>query len=165
MNNDEYMEKLENSLKRYFDTIRDAEVFGGNFDIYGKYYIRSARYVASKKAETYAFTSNEYLFYKKMSKPTDLSNIEDIEKMLKDHLDDIIKVDDEHMSSVITFLISSEENPNDDAIKAIEKFKFYKSFALGFKGWVNVRVIFVNPMTYEIFTNKFGRREKEKFIF
>ncbi|MFA9399303.1 MAG: hypothetical protein ACERKV_13695 [Clostridiaceae bacterium] len=167
MNNDEYMVKLESSLEKYFDIEKDKEMFGRKFDIYGKYYIRSAKYVAVKTAEIYAFTSNEYLLYNKSCKRFEKSDIEDINRILKEHLNDIIDIDGdkEHMSSNITFLVSCEENPDKDTIKAIKKFKFYKSFAFAFKGWVNVKIIFVNPMTNNIFTNKLGRREKKKFSF
>ncbi|QGU95870.1 hypothetical protein GOM49_12895 [Clostridium bovifaecis] len=68
------------------------------------------------------------------------------------------------MSSIITFIISSNNNPDYDTIKAIQRFKYHKSFALGFKGWVNVRLIFVNPETQDILASLEGGKEKSFYL-
>lgn len=161
----EYKDRLAESLKAYFNVYYDKAICNFKFDVYGEFNQRTAKYMLTKEAEIYAFKNDEYIFYKELEEQPSLEFIKYIHKFLDENLEDILNVDNEHMSSIITFIISSNNNPDYDTIKAIQRFKYHKSFALGFKGWVNVRLIFVNPETQDIFISKFRRREGKKFLF
>lgn len=163
MNSNEYLNKLNDSLTRYFDIELDKCIGGKRFSLYGRYYTRNAKYFALKKVEVYSFIVNEYILYNNSNR-VDVDFVNELNNYIKEHVDDIVIRDKECMSSGITFLISSEEDIDKETIKAVKKFKFYKSYNWGFKGWVNVKLIFINLKTNQTYSNILGRREKKRFI-
>lgn len=165
MNNIEYMDRLEKSLEGYFDLERDIAIDNVNFDLHGKFYQRSAKYMMLKQAEIYAFQTNEHIFYKKLDGRLNENEISFYHNFLKENVDRFLNVNNEHMSTIITILFSTTEELDESTIKAVKKFKFYKSFKFGLNGWVNARLIIVNPLTHKIYTNKLGKGEAEKFLF
>lgn len=165
MNISEYRANLENSLKRYFDLEYDKEINGFKFDIVAKFYQRSAKYMLMKKAEIYAFQTNEYIFYNTIDKTFNANSLKSYYNFLNENVDEIVDINDEHMSTIITFLFSTADDLDDNLIREVKKFKFHKTFKFGLKGWVDTRLFIVNPITQKIYSNKFGRREKKKFLF
>ncbi len=163
MNSSEYLDKLKVSLTRYFDMELDKDLGGKRFSLYGRYYTRNAKYFALKNIEVYSFVVNEYILYNNCNN-VNKDYIHDLKDYIKNHVDDIVIRDEESMSSGITFLISSEESINPETIKAVKNFKFYKSYNWGFKGWVNVKLVFVDLKTNKTYSNALGRREKKRFI-
>lgn len=163
MNSSEYLDRLKDSLKRYFDIELDKELCGKMFSLYGRYYTRNAKYFALKDIEVYSFTVNEYILYNNYNTVT-VESINELKDYIKNNVDDIVIRDKDYMSSGITFLISSEESIDKDTLKAVKNFKFYKSYSWGFKGWVNVKLIFIDLKTNQTYSNALGRREKKRFI-
>jgi hypothetical protein len=163
MSRDEYLSRLKNNLARYFDIELDKAICGKRFTLYGRYYTRNAKYFAMKKVEVYSFVVNEYILYNDCN-DVNVDYINELKDYIKENVDEICIRDNESMSSGVTFLISSEKNIDKDTIKAVKNFKFYKSYNWGFKGWVNVKLIFVDLKTNQSYSNKLGRREKKRFI-
>jgi hypothetical protein len=164
MNSNEYLNKLKSSLTKYFDIELYKELGGRQFSLYGRYYTRNSKYFALRKFEVYSFKINEYVLYHNCNN-LDVDYINELKEYIKDNVDNIVIRDSETMSSAITLLISSEEDIDNDTIKSVKKFKFYKSYDWGFKGWVNVKLILVNLKTNQAYSNSLGRREKKRFIF
>lgn len=162
MNSNEYLDRLKDSLTRYFDIELDKELCGKMFSLYGRYYTRNSKYFALKNVEVYSFTVNEYILYNNYNTVT-VESINELMDYIKNNVDDIIIRDKDYMSSGITFLISTE-SIDKDTIKAVKNFKFYKSYSWGFKGWVNVKLIIVDLKTNKTYSNALGRREKKRFI-
>ena len=162
MNSNEYLDRLKDSLTRYFDIELDKELCGKMFSLYGRYYTRNSKYFALKNIEVYSFTVNEYILYNNYNTVT-VESINELMDYIKNNVDDIIIRDKDYMSSGITFLISTE-SIDKDTIKAVKNFKFYKSYSWGFKGWVNVKLIIVDLKTNKTYSNALGRREKKRFI-
>ena len=76
---------------------------------------------------------------------------------------DIVKPDENHMSSAITGVLVTKHKPSADIIDTIKKFKYHKGFAFGFKGWVDIRLILVTMEDNYIVTNKKGKEVKEVY--
>ncbi|MFD3158505.1 hypothetical protein ACFIJ5_16890 [Haloimpatiens sp. FM7330] len=165
MNNTEYMNKFSEKLKSYFDIEYDKKIFDRKFNMFAKFNQRTSRYLILKKAEFYAFQNNEYIFYENIYENIDRSHILHIKNFLDENVEKIININKEHMCSILTFILCGNIDLDDDTKKAIKRFKYYKSFAFGFKGWVNVKLIFINPETNDIYTNKFGRGDVKKLLF
>lgn len=158
---EKYYEDLKTKLERYYDIEEEFKINNYNFDFLAKFNQKSSKYLLVKELEYYSFKNDEYIF---MQDNVEDINFEMIDKILDENLDEILEIDKDHMSSVITFLFSTESNIKKEDIKKIEKYKFYKSFKFGFNGWVNVRIIVINPNEKNGISNKFGRKEVKKFL-
>jgi hypothetical protein len=160
---DKYMNELIKKFETNFDIEYNRQLGEINFDFAGEFNQRSIKYMFMKAAEVYAFKSHEYVFYKEIDYKFEAPDFERLKSIIEENMNNIIKMDSEHMASVITFIFSSIESPSAEIVETIKKFKFYKSFLLGFKGWVNVKLIFINSNTNKVITNKFARGN-EKFF-
>ncbi|MBK5243232.1 hypothetical protein [Clostridium sp.] len=160
---DKYMNELIKKFESNFDIEYNRQIGGINFDFAGVFDQRSIKYMVMKAAEVYAYKTHEYVFYKHIDDEFQVTDLVKIKSLLHENVNDIVKMDSEHMASVITFIFSSTESPDLETQKAIRKFKYYKSFLLGFKGWVNVKLIFINSDTNKVITNKFAKGN-EKFF-
>lgn len=159
----EYADFLTRKLEGSFDLEYERTIDNVFFDITGKYYRRSARYMISKNLEIYAQQNNEYLFFKEYSRTILDGDILDLHDFLKRNIDDLIEVNDDHMESVIILLLSCRLPVEDSTRRRIEKFKFYKSYKFGFNGWVNGKIIVVDPFSGKYISNKFGRRVEKNY--
>lgn len=164
MNNTEYMVELGQRLKTHYDVSFNITLSDRKFEMLAKFNSRTSRYILMKKSEIYAFENNEYIFYKNVEK-LDKEYLFNIRNFMNKNIEDIVKVHEEHMSSTITFILCGNIILDKETIKAIQKFRYYKSFFWGIKGWVNVKLIFVNPETGDIYTNKYGEEDRKKFVF
>lgn len=161
-NNIEYVDFLKVKLRRYFNIHENVKYDDMHFDLYAEFKKRNSRYMLSKKIEVYGFEENEFLFYKNIENEIKVEDIDKITLFLNDNLSNIIEVNNDHMSTLVTFILKVNTPINDMLKNKIEKFKYYKSFMFGFKGWVNCKII-VLDVNDEIITNKLGKKDKEKF--
>jgi len=65
------------------------------------------------------------------------------------------------MSTVINGVLILEDGFEENLKKSIEKFKFNRSFAFGFKGWAYIRLLVVDLSKGEVITNKRGKEVKK----
>ncbi len=159
----DYRGFLKEGLERYFDISEDYNLGQEKFELFATFNQRDARYMLLKDVEVYAMKSNEYILHKKINRPLEISDIEWLRSFLDDNLDNIIQRDDEHMSSVVTVIFEGPM-PNKNIQKKLSKFKYYKSFAFGLKGWMNTKVMLVDPISKNGITNKLGKGDLNRFI-
>lgn len=158
-----YREKLEESLERYFDIGKNRSIGNIDFDFSAKFSQRNAQYVLVKKAEVYAFENTEYIFYKDIESENQLLDVEKIVFNLKESIDSIVNLNEEHMETIVTVILAGKFKPDIEYIKKLEKAKFHKSYKLGLKGWSNLKLFYVDTENKEVHSNKMGKKEKEKF--
>jgi len=156
-----YIEILKEKLNRYYDLEENIIVGDLSFDLIATFNQKNARYLLLKELEYYSFDTNEYILYKKIDNEI---NFTGFEELLKNNIKDIITVNKNHMSSIVTILLETSLSLNDNEIKKIKKFKFHKSFRFGLEGWANVRFIVINPTLNKGYSNKFGKKELAKFL-
>jgi hypothetical protein len=92
-----------------------------------------------------------------------LKDLDWLKSFLDDHLKDIVVYDEEHMSSVVTVIFEAPM-PSLEVQKKLAKFKYYKSFSFGLKGWVNAKVMLIDPALNSGITNKLGKGDLKKFV-
>lgn len=158
-----YRTFLRGGLERYFDIHEDYELGNHNFELYASFNQRNAKYMLLKNMEIYAFQNNEYVFHKKLDHTFDVNDLEWLKQFLDEYLHKIVEYDNEHMSSVVT-LIFEGPMPDKTIQKQLSKFKYYKSFSFGLKGWVNAKVILVDPVSNQGITNKLGKEDLKRFV-
>ncbi len=159
----EYKDYLISGLQSYFDVEENYMLGKDNFELYATFNQRHAKYMLLRDVEIYAFKSNEYLFLKKLNRPMTLKDLEWLKSFLDDHLKDIVVYDEEHMSSVVTVIFEAPM-PLLEVQKKLARFKYYKSFSFGLRGWVNVKVMLIDPALNSGITNKQGKGDLEKFV-
>lgn len=158
----EYKKNLIKKLERYYDIEEEITIDSYAFDLMATYSQRNAKYLLLKDFEYCSFNNNEYILYKKVkNKPI---NIETLNTFLKNNLKEIVSIEKNHMSSLVTFLIETSFPLDKETITAIEKFKFHKSFRFGLDGWVNAQLIVIDPKEEKGYTNAFGKKELEKYL-
>ena len=84
-------------------------------------------------------------------------------EFLVNSISDIVKPDENHMSSAITGVLVTDNKPSDDVIRQVKKFKYHKGFAFGLRGWVDIRLIMVTMADKYIVTNKKGKEVKKVY--
>ncbi len=154
-------ERLKESLKSFFDFYENHEFAGYVFPLHARFYRRSSRYFAVKKAELYAFSNFEYLFLHKTDGALTDQNLGALIAAVKMNMDDLIKPNGEHMSSLITLVMECDSIDRQLA-KKIENFKYRKNYKLGFHGWADIKIIAVVKSTGEIVESRLARGDSEK---
>lgn len=158
-----YEAYLKKGLSRYFD-IEDQYVINNDvFDFFANFRQRSAKYMLMKKAEIYAFNTHEYIFHKKLNRPFGKEDLQWLKTFYKENGHSIVKQDHEHMSSTVTVIVDCVL-PDESLQKEIKKFKYYKSFFFGLKGWVNGKVILVDSSLNKGIANRFGEKDLHRFL-
>lgn len=158
----EYKNNLIKKLERYYDIEEEINIDSFGFDLMATYSQRNAKYLLLKDFEYCSFNNNEYILYKKVNNKS--VNIEALDTFLRNNLEEIVSIEKNHMSSLVTFLIETSFPLNKETIHAIKKFKFHKSFRFGLDGWVNAQLIVIDPKKEEGYTNAFAKNELEKYL-
>lgn len=150
---EDYKEIIKERLSRYFNIEEKYTYNNKVFDLFAISNIRNEKFMASKKLTIYAFENDEYCFMKHYEK-LDSGKLDEITETLKSSIKDYIKPHGEHMSSAITGVLVVDELSGDELIKKIKKFHHQKSFAFGFKGWVDVRLVVIDLKNRDVITSK-----------
>ncbi|PAB57550.1 hypothetical protein [Anaeromicrobium sediminis] len=152
-----YISSIENRLNAYFDINRNYFYDEKHMNIMATHNCKNSRYFMSKRVNIYSFENNEVIFLKDYEH-INLDILNSFIKTLESSVDDFVTPSDEHMSTDITgVLVVGKGEIDEDLIKRVKKYKFYKSFMFGFKGWVNIKLILVNVNDKKIITNKKGK--------
>lgn len=151
-----FIDRLAKSFEAGFDLSFEEKFGCFNYDFIARFNVRNSKYVLLKKAEVYSFKNYEYVLCKSFDRLT-IETLERMKEELKENIYKLVEIDKEHMSSTITILFIGDYALNNDVEKKIKKFKFYKSFALGFKGWTNTKLIYIDRNTGETVSNKIGK--------
>ncbi|MDO4753651.1 MAG: hypothetical protein Q4A41_01485 [Bacillota bacterium] len=153
--------KIRQMLEHMFDFSENFELGGRTFSLYGKYFRRNSRYFAVKKVEIYAFSNFEHIFLHKAEGHFSLGDFDSVIEHLKEHLDDIVNPNHEHMSSVITLIVECD-SLDEELIKKIRKFKYRKSYKFGFWGWADMKVMVIDRSAGKAFENKLAQGDAER---
>jgi len=153
----DYLEKLKQSYRSFFDVYTDKEINDELFDIYAKSNIRNEKYLGVKSLKIWGYENNEHCLVKTYSSKIDEKDVDELEHFLRGCIDILVEPHLEHMSSVITCVVVTTEGCSKKAVKKAEKLKISRVFAFGFKGWCDVRLILVDLKHNAVYTNKKGK--------
>ncbi len=158
-----YIDNLAEKLSAYFDVERDWSMGKIDCEIYARSFIKNEKYFLTKKAKVYSYENYEHCLVKYFDR-LEMGVLDSFLKGLEYAREELVIPDEEHMSSIITGVIVVANRPEPELIKAIEGYKYHKSFAFGFKGWVDIRLILVHPQSGEITTNKKGKEAAKFYV-
>lgn len=118
----------------------------------GKYQLTNTKFFLSKDKVIYSYDNNEYLFAKELE-TISKDEVNDYIIPFSDYaLKNIVKTDENHMSSTVTLFISTNSvEPN--IRKTIEKFKKRRSYKFGLQGYASTRIILMDKSKNELIYN------------
>lgn len=157
MDIEKYLELIRKRLEANFDLYFNHSIGDYSLDLFGKFNMVTTRHVFTKKAIIDTMENYEYCLIKHFNtlKDTTIKNYTDF---LIESIDTLVDPDENHMSTVLNGVVIVDKNPSEEIINFIKKFKHYKSFAFGFKGWVNIGLILVSLEDNYVVTNRTGRQ-------
>jgi|Deesub1362A_J573_1020465.scaffolds.fasta_scaffold04300_4 arginyl-tRNA--protein-N-Asp/Glu arginylyltransferase len=152
-----YLEKLKQSYRSFFDVYTDKKINDELFNIYAKSNIKNEKYLGTKSLKIWGYENNEHCLVKTYNNKIDEENIDELVHCLRGCINILVKPHLEHMLSVITCVVVTTEGYSEKAIRKAKKVKISRAFAFGFKGWCDVRLILVDLKHNAVYTNKKGR--------
>lgn len=157
-----YLNIVEKRLQNNFDLYRNHPIGNYKLDLFGKFSMTTERYILTKRATIDTMENNEYCFIKYFNY-LNIDNIEEFKDFLIGTVERFVEPSREHMHTAITGVVVVDKRPSDDIIEEVKSFRYHKSFAFGFKGWVDISLILVTMKDNHIVTNKKGRRLREVY--
>lgn len=159
MTGTEFMEKLLVAYQSAFDITRPYDVNGDRYDAYAAFNVTSAKYVLVKKAELWRANCFEHTFFACRNTVT--------AEELKKFGDDIVTyiepelvrggedcTPQHHMYTYITAIFICEDGIADEVEKAVKKFKFFKNYRMGIRGYAEARVVIFDMKNHRILGNR-----------
>lgn len=165
MDYENYLENLENKLRTSFDICRDHTIKEQKFDLYGRFYMTTERYLLTKKAKIFGIENNEHILVRKVDL-LNRSSFDEFKENIVSLIDDIVDPHPEHMSSIVTGVIvvdKSIESIDKDIFDDIGNYKFHKGFSFGLRGWVDVRLLIVSLKDGIVISNKKGKEVEQVY--
>lgn len=151
-----YIEVLSERLARFFDIDKDAFIMGEQFNLFASSSVHNERYFGSKSVKIWRAENYEYLFAKNYScfSENDFSHFTE---KLKRAVSLYVKPHSEHMESIITGVIITEQEPDLRTQSLIKSFHYRRNYKLTLHGWSEIRLILVIPSLNKGISNKKGK--------
>ncbi len=154
-----YLDLLKSRLSRFFDIKENYVLDDTSFDLMAKCEVVSERYFFTKGNVLESFNTYEYYLIKTIDN-CDLESLRSITDKIKNNLQEY-NVDENHMRTVVNVVFIVDKNVEREVENFIKKFKFYKSYKFGLKGWADISLILVNADDNKILTNRKGKEVVE----
>lgn len=151
---------LKESLSAYYDIIAPKKCA---CDFVAKYNERNSAYAIIRENEYYAFENNEVIFYERVNELT-VDKIQTIKTFFESHHAEYVDLNKDHMATSLYYVIEVDLPQDNDIVRAIKKFKFYKSFKFGLEGWVNGSIILIDTTRQKGVSNAFGKKECKRLL-
>lgn len=144
--------KLKDSLKNSFNICNNYCIDNYQFDFMGEFLLTNSKYFLSKDKVIYAYENNEYIFAKEVENLSKEYLNQNIFPFISYALDNIVKTNQNHMSSIVTLFLSSN-SIDPDLKNHIKKYRRRKSYKLGLRGYASTRLILFDNTKQELLYN------------
>lgn len=159
-----FKETLMATMHARYNIEQPYVAYDKQFDFFGAYNQRNAKYFASKKMEYYAFSNFDYVFYKAYDHIT-CDVLDELLALGVAAIDDYVKADEEHMESTVTYMLYADHCPSKEVLRYLKtKTNYSKSYQLGLKGWAKLKIIILVPTSNEVYTNRYGKGDKRNLM-
>lgn len=152
---------LKSALEHMFDFTDDFRFSDYVFPLYAKFFRRNSKYFAVKKVEIYAFSNFEHLLLYRFDRSVGREDLQRLVESVQREISALVKPDHEHMSSMVTLIV---EAPcvEEDAAEYVRKFKYRKSFKLGFQGWADMKILAISRDDGRLLESKLAKGDAER---
>lgn len=160
---EEYLETLRRKYEAYFDIYPDYSMLGHRLDLFARSHARSEKFILTKKAVLGAFETNEYCLIEGHSAKVPAPRVRDFTTFLVNAADELVKPHEEHMSSIVTGILVSEQGFDPEAIQIGTRFKRSRSFWFGLRGWYSICLLLVDLSSGQVRTNSKGKEVMKSY--
>lgn len=140
----------------FFDVHRDYEFAGRSFLGFAEFHSFGEQYVLVKRAKLWEANSHEYLFFT-YAETFDEAQLDKWVRFMKERGLEKVTSEPNHMSSGLALVVIAD-NCTEGAKRAVRRVRFRKNFALGFRGWADLRVIVADLSTRCVYANAAGKQ-------
>jgi hypothetical protein len=160
---EEYLENLRGKYEAYFDIYLNYSILGRKLDLYACCHVRHEKCVIIKKAPLCTFETNEYCLVEGHLAKIHAPKIQDFTAFLVSAASELVKPHEQHMSSMITGILVSEQGFTPEAIHIVRRFKRDQSFWLGLRGWYSICLLLVDLSSGQVFASPKGREVMKSY--
>lgn len=153
------IKRLLAAHEAYYDVTRDYAFEGRQFAGYAEFHSHGEQYVLSRRAKLWEVDAHEYIFFDSVAHLTDAYLVDAVQFVETKGIAKVKPVPN-HMQSFLTLVIVADE-VDDAAAKTARHQRFRKNFALGIRGWADLRLAIVNLSDNGIITNGMGKELRE----
>ena len=160
---EEYLETLKRKYEAYFDIYPDYSILGRRLDLYACCHVRSEKFLATKKMVLGAWETNEYCLVEGHSAEIYAPQVQDFTTFLVNAAGELVKPHKEHMSSVLTGILVSEQGFDPEAIHIGTRFKHGRSFWFGLRGWYSACLLLVDLSSGQVHASPKGKEVMKSY--
>lgn len=156
-------------LKRYeanFDITENFSLGDTIYPAYAKFLSLGEKYVLKKEAKLWAIRAYEHVLFIKTKRITE-DTLSKIRTTIGSYMEpDLVRKGEkypekDHMCSYLTFVIISEETPNQEIQKIMKKYSYDKGYLMGFRGHSQARIGCAFLDSEGVITNYAGKELKK----
>lgn len=159
---DAVLERLLHDHEAYFDVERDHSFGGRTFCGYAYFEESAERYVLSKRAKLWGAQVFEHVFFVHAHHLTEPELADWVSFMTNEGLSKVHLTPD-HMTTYVTLVIVAD-SADEDALRLAKRARFRKSFALGLKGWCDLRLAVLDLASGEAVSNARGKELRKTLL-
>lgn len=150
--------RLLASHETWFDVHRDYAFGGRVFPGYAEFRSHGEQYVLVKRAKLWEVDAFEYLFFES-AEHLDAGTLAGLVKFITTKGMEKVHPEPNHMTSYLSLVVVADAI-DDEAKKLARKAKFRKNFALGIRGWADLRLAVIDLSDRSVTTNSQGKEMK-----
>lgn len=162
MTGQKFMEKVLSAYQEAFDITRPFDVNGHRYDAYAAFNVTSAKYDLVEKAELWRANCSEHTFFSccpSFDRETLIRFGTEIEEYIEPQ---IVRqgrgcMEKDHMYTFITGIFFSEEGISEEMKRAVRKFKFFKNYRFGIRGYSEARILVFDMKNQKVAGNRAAR--------
>ena len=148
---------MRGKYEAYFDIYPDYFILGRRLDLCARSHVRSEKFFLTKKAVLAAWETNEYCLVEGHSAKIYAPEVKDFTIFLVSAAGELVKPHKEHMSSVLTGILVSEQGFDPDAIHIGTRFKHSRDFWFGLRGWYSACLLLVDLSSGQVYASPKGK--------
>ncbi len=152
-----YIGNLCERYSIYYNISRDVIVLNESIDIMAKFKDVHGRTFLGAKDVIDSYEINEICYVKHIEN-IDAISLSDFTGFLKKAVENYVEPKRDHMCTYITGIAVTQSDIKDENIRAIERFKYSKSYLFSLHGWSEIILLVINPGKEQIITNKPGKK-------
>ena len=158
-----YLDRILNTLSGSFDIYRPYRIGTREYPAYGYFFSMNERYVAVRKAQLWAVRTYEHILFIQTDR-CDLDTVKEARSLMEEYMEpELVRKKEkypekDHMLSDVTVVILSDQTPDAQTVRAIEGFRFGRSYLFTFRGRSEGHLICVDLEREKVISNRITRQ-------